>query len=210
MQLEQTPSVLKFVRYFKEAVIIMKWLVRLLAFGLALFLGLAGAWIGLLLTYRPALPDVSESVSWNDEELSSPALSPSGITVAYAGLHSDQEGSLYLRFIVHNGLFRPVTYGAHSAERPFARLMTNGEELPGLGRCGTGIKTFYILPGGSAEFHVSTYEFLKRPPKNDSITVGFHLRPAFAEQYGPYYSTPFYLPEEFRQAIKERNFDYQE
>jgi hypothetical protein len=174
----------------------MNWLGRFLAFALAVLVGMAAAWVGLLFSERLVVPDLNEPVSWTDAEPTS-AVSPSGITVAYAGLHSDADSTLYLKFIVHNGLYRPVTYGAHFAEGPFVRLKANGEELPALGRCGTGIETFYILPGRSAEFHVAAYEFLKLPKKNDRVAAGFYLKPALTEEYGPYYLSRSHCPRSF-------------
>lgn len=182
----------------------MKWLGRFLGFSLALSVGMAAAWVGPLFSERLVVPDLTEPVSRKDARPAS-AVSPSGLTVAYAGLHSDTDGTLYLKFVAYNGLYRPVTYTAHSAEGPSVSLRAIDGELPPLGRCGTGVQTFYILPGRSAEFHVAAYEFLKLPKKSDQIAAGFYLNPALTEEYGPYYSEPFSLPEEFRALIRDRD-----
>lgn len=180
----------------------MKWLARLLVFSLAIFIGVASGQIAGLFTFPLNVPDLTESVSSDELEPES-AVSPSGVTVAYAGMGSDEGGTRYLKFIVHNGLYQPITYGAHSAENPFPRLKSNGNELPVLGRCGTGIRSFYVLPGSSAEFHVYKHEFTELPQKNARISAGFFLKPSLSGEYGPYYSEPFLLPEAFHNLIKE-------
>lgn len=178
----------------------MKWPGRLLVFAIAVSLGTAAAWSGSLFTATFDVPDLSEPVSRSEEEPTS-AESPSGITVAYAGLGSDSDGRLHLKFIVHNGLYQPVSYSAHFADSPFANLKANGKELMSFGRCGTGIRSFYILPGRSAEFHVNQYEFSELPNEGSRISAGFYLKPTVSGESGRYYSEPFSLPDEFRKQI---------
>lgn len=180
----------------------MKCLVRLFVFSLAIFIGLAGGQIANLFTFPLNVPHLTDPVSSDELEPES-AVSPSGVTVFYAGMGSDEDGRLYLKFIVHNGLYQSPMYRAHFAEGPFATLKSNGKELPTLGRCGTGIRSFYVLPGSSAEFHVYKSEFAQLPQKNARITAGFYLKPALSGEYGPFDSEPFLLPEAFHNLIRE-------
>ncbi len=125
-----------------------------------------------------------------------PEFQETGIRVAYAGVESDQEsGDQRLSFLIHNGTFQPISYAAHFSDSIFPVITRNGGEPQPFYGCGTGISTFYILPGTSAIVRLNKIYF-DEVRKGDVVAVGFGLKPALGERR-IYTSAPFEIPEEF-------------
>lgn len=173
----------------------MKFLARILVFTIATTLGvLAGSvsWDFLLRVTDNDLQVCPIDLPNNETR----------INVTFEGYEEvGKLGGPSLRFKIYNGSFRPLTYSAHSRGGLYPNIQVNGSKVDGHWRCGTGIQTFYLLPGESIEVSVAAYEFTQRPEKTDMVSIGFYLAKAFGDDDGEiYWSEPLTLPEAFRQA----------
>ena len=176
----------------------MKWIARFVVFAVMFLGGLAAA---SSLHSSSGLDNCVVQLPTDTLSEPTPAKTPYGISVMYAGWSRDTVyNELMLRFVIYNGSGQTITFSAKSPERPFPEIVANGRKLPPLIGCGNGIQTFSISPGGSAEFHVYSLQFLERPRKFDSVTIGFYLDRESSE--GKLYtSQPFFLPDKFRESI---------
>ncbi len=186
----------------------MKWAERLFVFAAATFIGLAAAamFSGSRSSGLSDCVITLGGIASNDTG-SKTAPSPVGIRVTYAGVDRDPDDSEpRLRFVIYNGLTRPISYRSYRPDTLTPRLKANGDDLHSSSDCGIGMQTFNILPGGSAEIHVYKYRFVERPGKTDQITASFYLKPAFANEFETHTSEPFLLPDEFRESIKPNQY----
>lgn len=175
----------------------MKWFARSIVFAGALFFGIGAAAVGLEVRPYLTIRDIEVEGSDPDKTL---ARNPDGIYVMYAGISKNGDAKeKYLKFIVHNGGPEPLRYVGYWANHSFPRLRANGSDLPDTFICGNGASRYTILPGRSAELHITRDEFLSRPSKNALVEVGFNL-PESSDR-STHYSEPFPLPEEFRRTI---------
>lgn len=180
----------------------MWWIGKLAVFSFAMFLGIGAATVIARFEIREMSAELTVDEQANRPTASGTALSPTGIHVMYAGWERGAGmAEPYLKVLIHNGLNGSVAYSAHTPEGPFPELAVNGKPLQMLGRCGTGIKSFYISSGDIAELRLSKYDFLEQIGKNDKITVGYYLKLANADNFKIYTSEPFLLPDEFRESI---------
>ncbi len=173
----------------------MKWLIRVLVFALALLLGVVAARIALT-----SFMAVAENEVYNFDR----PTAETGVRVDYIGMSKNDDGSQWLQFEIQNGLFQPLSYRAHSSGGLFPNIKVRGEKIDGLGRCGTGLMPYFLLPTSSVVVSVAAYEFTKRPEKNDTIAVGFYLNKTLSGEPQIYWSEPMVLHEDFRLAIRER------
>ncbi len=144
-------------------------------------------------------PDAEPIVSATDTR--------SGIHVAYAGWDAaeDDKSVPTLKFLIHNGTRSPISYFAHSAESPSPTVTVDGGEPRTLYGCGTGIKTYYILPGTSALVRVTNHSFIytaspELVKTGTNFTVGFHLN-SVTENSKVHFSPTFTLPKKLVYAF---------
>ncbi len=174
----------------------MKWFARLLVFGVALSVGVLAAtvWWAFILSADSDRHLISCAMP-----LAPPA--ETGLKVTFEGFDRSE---YLLRFRIYNGLDRPVKYLAHSPSAPFPRFKFNGAVPQHTFTCGTGIQTFYISPGTSAEVTVSRYDFGELPKKGDMINVGYYLDATPYDKFEIYYADGFLVPEEFVEFLSRR------
>jgi len=187
----------------------MKILGRIIVFGLTFFSG--SQIVSLLSSVWPEIPNIVVDKELAENEK---AVEPNGIHVMYAGMEPARgNDTAYLRFIIYNGTSGKVRYVSKVSEWPFPSLYLNGKKLPEITRCRSGMRSYSIEPGVSAEFRVGVDEFLEVPKKGDLITVGFYLVDPISHSYLRYAassaeefsSEPFVLPDSFRQVIRQWN-----
>jgi hypothetical protein len=178
---------------------ILKWSVFLAAFGV----GAAAVWLSSSVALQP-LSEPNQIQVDIDADPSDPAPKPSGIHVAFAGWDAGDKINPVptLKFLIHNGTLAPILYYAHSPESPFPTLTVDGgEPIPILG-CGTGIKTYFILPGTSALVRVTKHRFRGHVKTGTKFTVGFYLETLTGTS--KVHSSPaFELPKRFLHAISQ-------
>lgn len=186
-----------FLRQYVGGGVSMKWIGRGLAFAVCLAAGLA-----LVFVLDAISLSVAKAVTKANSIPATTQAAPSGLHISYIGWKRDDAGpSARIKVAVYNGLFQPVAYSAHDPGTPSPRIRINGNEIQPLLSCGTGIKTFWILPGQTVEFEVGSLYFTRTPRPGDNISVGFYFKPVTSSEYQIFYSEPFLIPEEFRQAI---------
>jgi hypothetical protein len=165
----------------------MIWLFRILAFLFAFALGVLAAQMSAGITAVSQIPPSPSSTSSGGARGVSigKAVTPDGrVQISYAGWSTlgDSE-SLVVKFRVHNGTPAPVTYDAYIESNPFPRVKVNGKPVEHF-YCGTGIKTFQIVPGESVNFTASANDFIDWDAKKrkandfDRVKVGFYLNTA--------------------------------
>ena len=178
----------------------MKWLGRIFVFAACFLAGLS---LTLVIGYVALLLASPASPASEAPTDSQPSYSARGIQISYVGWKrsEDDSDSGRIRLAVYNGLLQPVRYYAHDPKNVWPSITINEKEIEKIFGCGTGIQTFYILPGETVEFEVSTFRFTQTPKAGDRTRVGFYLRPLTSDKSEVYYSEPFVLPEEFRQEI---------
>jgi hypothetical protein len=167
----------------------------MVVFSAAVFLGLSGVRIGSVVELYRNMSGIE--VAEPDPDGIAPKRR--GIDVTYAGIRSEAQaiGTVYLIFFIHNRTDQPLAYIGYSADHSFPLLKANDEMLPSAYVCSRGSQEFKIAPGCSAKLLVAREEFLTRPSKYTSVSVGFRLRPAAASESAVYYSEPFALPDGF-------------
>jgi hypothetical protein len=127
---------------------------------------------------------------------------PKGVRIMYAGWEPATDTTVSsIRLVIYNGTLLPVSYSAHAPENLWPELRINGREQAPIYGCGTGIQTFYILPGRSAEVIITPNDFTEIPASGSQITAGFYLQ-SLGSDHSIYTSEPFNLPEEFRRSIQ--------
>jgi hypothetical protein len=178
----------------------MKWLARFSIFFLSLTVGLLVAALSSLTWQQPIL--VTDLVRQESEPQQS-AKPPTGIKVMYEGWETATATTVpSLKFVIHNGTFLPISYAAHTSEGPWPMIRIDGKEQEPIFGCGTGIQTFYILPGASAEVIITPDDFTGLPAKGQTVSAGFYLRRLAADNVDVHFSEAFLLPDEFRQEIR--------
>lgn len=185
----------------------MKWTGRLFVFALAIFVGLAAAFLPELLRIAalPGVPGPIESIIPARQTGYEPAVPANGVSVTYAGLRRNEEGEPQLRMLVNNGLSEPLHYSAHYPTGLWPAFRINGGPVEMLFGCGTGIRQYQIAPGQTAEFHISPYALPITLKADDKVAIGFHIGPISGEGRSPVFSEPFTLPEEFINQKRERD-----
>jgi hypothetical protein len=184
---------------------VMKWVLRTWVFGGTLVLGLCVAMFVDLITFEPSPVPVEEFASLRDRP--DEPINGTGVRVTYVGWEpakAESYSNPYLKFLVHNDSWEPLTYVGHGPDDMLAELRSNGREIDMMGRCGTGMRSHILLPGASVVVNVRSFEFSSRPGSNDLITAGFSLRRPFEERNNIYWSEPVALSEEFRIGIEIR------
>ena len=177
----------------------MKWIRRISLFLSTLTIGAAAGLVARPSGLNNCVVDLGNR-TWPEERIH--AQSPADIEVMCAGMITGTDGQPILRFVIYNGLPQTITYEAKTPKFPFADLTRDGRRLRQLIGCASGLKTYYIPPGRSAEVHVDPRIYLERPRRSDRVTVGFYVRSEDDGTNTRVESTPFLLPEEFRAAIK--------
>lgn len=121
----------------------------------------------------------------------------------YAGMTQDvRVHEPVLKFVIFNGWTERISYFAKSAGTPYPELRLNGKKLPLSVFSATGMESYDIEPGASAEVRVYPAQFPERPKKGDYVTVGFYLAHETGGLHEPVATPAFILPLEFRQAIE--------
>lgn len=178
----------------------MKWLGRFFVFGACLLAGIAatfvlqsaGRW-----TYSKS-PELFAVDTASDQ-------TPTGLRITYEKWKRSEMGpSDKIRLTVYNGLYTPVAYQAHIPDAPSPSVRISGKDIDRIFTCGTGIKTYYILPGETVEFEVNSYYFTRTPRPNDDVTVGFWFKTFGSDKYELHFSEPFQISDDFRQVIVDR------
>jgi hypothetical protein len=178
----------------------MKWLAQVSVFSITVAIGVLAGYI----SWNGLLPDREITVVQCPGNYT--LQKPAGVLVTYEGFaKTDGEFSQWMRFRIHNGLTQPLEYWAHSTGGLMANIRVNEDEIPGVFRCGTGLRMFYLAPGSSVDVNVSSAEFIERPEKDGMVSIGFNLNGSQDGEAKIYWSDPLVLPDDFRLAIRDRN-----
>lgn len=152
----------------------------------------AGIGLGLIGVALAASSDIGTGGSFPDTPLSGT------VEVRYVSWEF-KEGFPVAKFAVANSLRSSITYGAFAKNNPFPTVRVNGEQLNFM-NCGTGQQDFSVASGETAIFEVPAYYFRDRVRPEDSVTVGFWVRPGVFGKAAYFGTDSFAVPAELLAA----------